>query len=135
MPSFLEQLGEEEARCWVQAHVAGSACSGVLIRAHLIPAQRIRRNTITLRSSIGRRWPVTVPEKAELDRIVWDRRVWVPMCGGVTGIGGHHGMVDARQLRIERAWIPAAVEEFAEEYGLGWSLEADYGPKEVADGR
>jgi hypothetical protein len=62
--------------------------------------------------------------------VLWDARCWVWMCGGPTGVGGHHGMLDyARTLRIPRHVLPPELEEFAVEYGLEWSLERDYGPK------
>ena len=142
----LNELGDEYRGAVVAARLAGP-CSGVLIRAHLIPKQRIAREFPhgAYRTEAGAWRPVprgTVDirelgltgEFLPLDGIVWDRRVWVPMCGGPMGNAGHHGMLDAggvNRLRIERAWLPAAVEEFAVEFGLEWSLEADYGPKET----
>ena len=81
-------------------------CDGRLIRGHLIPKQRVKR------------------EAKAAD--VWDARCWVPCCGGPTGIGGHHGMLDGGKIRLTRAELPPAVEEFAAEYGLVWSLQRDY---------
>ena len=86
--------------CWVAMNVdSPGPCDGYLVRAHLIPKQTIRRET----------------QGADL----WDDRVWVPVCGGPTGIGGHHGQLDySRTLRIPRDALPAAVEEFAFEHNL-----------------
>jgi hypothetical protein len=136
-------FADQGTSCWINDRVrAGQlprslvgSCDGVLIRGHLIPKQRITRERIGAEAR-RRRGESPLPQDAALlarplDAIVWDVRVWVPMCGGLTGIGGHHGKLDGWQLRIRRAWLPARVEEFAEEYGLGWSLERDYGPKET----
>ena len=94
----------------------------------------IRREIITARTSAaGGRWPVDTSQRAELARILWDERAWVPMCGGLTGCSGHHGALDtARTLRIRRDELPAAVEEFAAELGLTWWLEREYGPRAAA---
>lgn len=75
---------------------------------------------------------LTAATRAELDRVLWDERVVVPMCGGATGIGGHHGALDyARTLRIPRELLPHGVEDFAREFGLVWSLDRDYGARQV----
>jgi len=82
------------------------ACDGRLVRCHLIPKQ-------TIRGAGGD---------------VWDRRAWVWGCGGPTGVGGHHGMLDqSRKLRLPRSAIPAGVEELALELGLCWWLDETYG--------
>jgi hypothetical protein len=84
------------------------ACDGRLVRCHLIPKQKIQH--------------------AGGD--VWDPRSWVWGCGGPTGIGGHHGMLDhSRTLRLARHALPAGIEEFAYELGLMWYLEQEYGPR------
>jgi hypothetical protein len=83
-------------------------CAGRLVKAHLIPKQRIRRE-------VG----------AEH---MWDDRTWVWVCGGASGVNGHHGQLDfSRTMRIPRARLPRELEEFAAEHGLVWSLERDYG--------
>jgi hypothetical protein len=98
--------------CWVAEHVQNSGpCDGRLVRAHLIPKQLLRRERL----------------------FEWDPRVWVPVCGGPTGIGGHHGQLDhSRTLRIPREKLPAFVEQFADDNGIGWYLDREYGPKEMA---
>jgi hypothetical protein len=100
--------------CWVALNVIGCGpCDGRLVKAHLIPKQTIRRE-------VGREH-------------MWDDRVWVPVCGGPQGIGGHHGALDySRRLRIPRDRIPEMVEEFAAEHGLVWWLEREYGEREAA---
>jgi len=35
-------------------------------------------------------------------------------------------MLDGGKIRLTRAELPPAVEEFAAEYGLVWSLQRDY---------
>jgi hypothetical protein len=83
-------------------------CNGRLIRAHLIPKQVIHR------------------EAPEAD--IWDPRVYVLACGGGSGIGGHHGMLDfSRTIRIPRRLLPPGLEEFANQYGLAWYLDRHYG--------
>lgn len=116
-------------------------CDGRLIRAHLIPQGRIRwrfrRGAYRLAGETT--WTpvsrhVLVPDlgpgghSKPLDAVLWDERVWVPMCGGPTGIGGHHGQLDySGKLRIPRELLPPGLEEFAREHGLVWSLDRDYG--------
>lgn len=86
--------------CWVAANVSGAGpCDGRLIRAHLVPQQLLRRE-------LG----------VEGRRAAEDERSWVWCCGGAMGIGGHHGQLDySRTIKIPRALLPAAVEEFAAE--------------------
>jgi hypothetical protein len=94
-------------RCWL-AQFTDAPCDGKLRKCHLIPKQLIRR------------------EVGLID--VYDERTWVWGCGGITGCSGHHGALDvARTLRIPRDKIPAKVEAFAEEHGLGWWLDREYG--------
>lgn len=97
-------------------------CDGRLVKAHLIPKQRIKRDARFPNGLVGYDMPNVV-----LHPVVWDPRCWTWMCGGPTGLGGHHGAFDAKQIRIRRSHLPEGVEEFAREYGLEWSLERDYG--------
>jgi hypothetical protein len=117
------------AGCWVAEMLPGAGpCDGRLVKAHLIPKQRIRTETCArMHRELGRRWPLQPSEKALLYSILWDGRVWVPVCGGPTGIGGHHGMFDGQQLEVLRSMVPEACEEFAREHELVWSLDRDYG--------
>lgn len=126
--------GDKAPACWFAGREEAGPCDGVLIRAHLVPKQRIRRELDSRRARLRREGVerlgglLVIPESME-DGVVWDRRAWVPMCGGIMGNAGHHGAFDHRQLRIARGDLPAVVEEFAAEFGLEWSLERDYGPK------
>lgn len=98
--------------CWL-AQFTGRPCDGKLRKCHLIPKQVVKRE-------VGRNF-------------MWDERTWVWACGGPTGIGGHHGMLDAsRTLRIPRDRLPMKVEGFAEQHGLGWWLDREYGPRAEA---
>jgi len=135
--------------CWLARFGPDVPCDGRLVKAHLIPKQRIKRDfphgawlypdgttdKVLLRQrvqlapnaegALDARW-------LKQDELVWDERVWVPACGGPTGIGGHHGMLDGRNLRVPRAALPEGVEAYAAEYGLTWSLDRDYGLLEAA---
>ena len=100
--------------CFLAAHgqmVDGSdmpACTGRLIRAHLIPRQLLRRE--------GH------------DVLIPDRRTWVLACGGPTGAQGHHGMLDqSRTLWLPRRALPPLTEALADELGLAWYLDKEYG--------
>ena len=99
-----------EPRCFFE-HLGG--CEGRLVRAHLIPKQRIKREVLSISYNRTR-------------EILWDPRCWRWMCGGLTGLGGHHGQFDNKQIRIRYDELPAAVKEYAAQYGLEWSLERDY---------
>lgn len=114
MPELPRQSGGRRGRprCWFAALPGAGPCSGRLRKCHLVPAQLIRRE-------VGA-------------AAAWDSRTWVWGCGGPTGIGGHHGMLDvARTLRIPRHRLPAEVEKFAAEHRLGWWLDREYGPLEA----
>lgn len=113
------------------AHLGG--CQGRLVKAHLIPKQRIRRELVPARYPAGSSARKRFRER--VDGAVWDSRCWAWMCGGATGLGGHHGAFDAKQIELHRNDLPKGLEEFAVEYGLAWSLEADYGlPSNFSDG-
>jgi hypothetical protein len=91
-------------------------------RAHLIPKQRIRKEMkIRVRTADGRRSVSSAPDW--LFGIVWDERVVVRACRR------HHADWDNRVFNIARGEVPQACEEYAEEYGLTWSLDRDYGER------
>jgi hypothetical protein len=104
--------------CWL-AQFSEVPCDGHLVRAHLISKQRIRRELSMM----------TADDRYE---IIWDQRVWVPACGGISGLGGHHGALDGRILSVPRSALPEGLEAFAAEYGLTWSLDRDFGLREAA---
>lgn len=110
-------------------------CSGRLVRGHLLPRALMRRELrfgLVFEDGAWRKLQRTedryeLPYRSLTD-LVNDPRSWVPMCGGITGSGAHHGRVDySRTLRIPRSMIPAATEEFAAEIGLLWYLDREYG--------
>jgi hypothetical protein len=109
---------DERPSCWFE--YLGN-CDGRLVKAHLIPKQRIKRELGYFGGKGG--YPVAVADA------VWDERCWTWMCGGPTGIGGHHGAFDAKQIRIQPWGLPPSLLEYAQEYGLEWCLERDYGLK------
>jgi hypothetical protein len=111
--------------CWL-ARFSEQPCDGQLIRAHLIPKQRIKREW--MRRDV--RVMASPKDKLALELAIWDQRVWVPACGGPMGNAGHHGAFDSKQLYVPRWALPPGVEEYAREYGLVWSLDRDYGVAE-----
>lgn len=107
-PSERSAVANRAKKCWFASLPGAGPCDGKLRKCHLIPAQTIKRE-------VG---------KAH----VWDPRVWVWGCGGPMGISGHHGQLDSsRTLRVPRDRVPGDVEWFAEEFGLGWWLDREYG--------
>ncbi len=128
--------------CWF-ANLPGESagdCVGRLVRCHLIDQQQIRKafpkgaiwHDGRWISRLESRFITDLPDKplfrmpAELAQ---DPRSWRPGCGGLTGIGGHHGMFDQtaiRPLRVPRALIPVDVEEYAAELGLTTWLDRTY---------
>lgn len=89
-------------------------CHGHLVRAHLIPRQVFRRELPSLRAQ----------------EAIEDPRSYVMACGGLQGVSGHHGMLDySRTLRVPREALPPGLEDLAEELGLGWYLDREYGER------
>lgn len=135
--------------CWVAEHVVlPGPCEGRLQRAHLVPQQLIKRDmggpTALSCDVCGARPGEPCRNLAASGRalganrhhearrgawkgLLWDARCWVPMCEM-----HHHALDFKRVLRIPRDALPAAVEEFAAEYGFTNWLEREYGPLELA---
>jgi hypothetical protein len=102
-----EERRHWDGGCWF-VRFADTPCDGRLVRCHLISRQQLRR--------------------AGYPELVEDPRTWVPGCGGPTGIGGHHGQLDfSRTLRVPLFALPTATLLLAEEIGLDWWLEREYG--------
>jgi hypothetical protein len=98
-------LPVEVPECWL-AQFSDTSCSGRLERAHLIRAQTVRREVSRDRA------------------IVWDERIVRWACHL------HHGQFDqTRALRVPRSALPASVEQFAADHGLGWFLDRTYGER------
>lgn len=107
---------EENPACFLAAHghlEKGGAlppCEGLLVRCHLIDQQELNRRGLE----------------------VGDPATYVAGCGGLTGLGGHHGMFDGgspNKLRLRFADLPPNTVRFAEEHGLVPWLERKYGPR------
>jgi hypothetical protein len=93
--------------CWL-ATFSDKPCQGPMDRAHLIAKQRLKR------------------EVSGDPRLVWHPSLWVWACRR------HHGDFDNRVLRVGRGDLPVGLEGAAEILGLGWMLDADYGPLDAA---
>jgi hypothetical protein len=129
--------------CWFAATLDGiGPCEGRMDRAHLIPAQLLRRELGGAESvacpecHVGPGQPCFKYSTKRLPHLAresaWGEVLWSPV---VPGCRRHHGMLDhSRQIRIPRGLLPASVEEFAAEHGLTWWIERTYGggPWEVA---
>jgi hypothetical protein len=107
--------------CFFASLPDAGPCDGRLVRCHLIPRQKIRREARALSGeSLAR----------VIDGLVRDGRCWVWGCGGPMGQGGHHGQFKPDGPRpIPRHRLPPGLEEFAEETGLEWWLDYTYGPR------
>lgn len=123
--------------CFLAAF-ARTACSGQLVRAHLIPKRLLKQAWAeTHHEDLRNGQRRLTGKQADL---IWDERSWVWACGGPMGNAGHHGELDhARSLRISRAALPPAVEELAAELDallgremFGVWLDREYGPRAVA---
>ena len=104
------------------AHLGG--CEGRLVKAHLVPKQTLAREyqSATYRAIVGPPggWTVGILQRS-LHEVLWDSRCWRWMCGGPTGIGGHHGQFDAKQIRLDEH--PADLLEYLREYDLEWMAD------------
>ncbi len=95
--------------CFLAKFAPETPCEGRLVRCHLIAKQTLRKEALP-----------------------GSYRTWVWGCGGIMGNAGHHGMLDhSRTLRVPREALPADVEEFAADHGLGWYLDREYGLRVV----
>lgn len=91
----------------------GPDCRGRLQWHHVVPRQRIRRAWKSEQAAHRRGenpYPWPLYRALNDDR----NRVWLCVF--------HHGQVEMRKLYVDP---PESAREFAREYGLEWSLEAD----------
>lgn len=95
-------------QCWL-AEFSDMECFGRLRKVHLLPKQTLKR--------------------AGLDP--WHPAVWVPACGGLTGLSGHHGEFDGYRLTVPRSALSWELEEFARDNNLDWYLDRRF-PVEAA---
>lgn len=103
------------AACWFASVPGSGPCRGTLVRCHLLPQALLRRHC-------GEGW----------ERYALDPRSWVPGCGGLLGIAGHHGQFDSYRLTVQRHMLPPEVEDLAAELGLLAWLDRRYGALECA---
>ena len=125
--------------CWLAKLDGAGPCDGRLIRAHLIPQRLLKREFPdgAWLAAHSEQWIADAPVEADDDwahrtlrEILRDSRSWVAACGGISGLGGHHGMLDSsRRLRIPRDRIPQGTEDLAAELGLVWFLDRTYGAR------
>ena len=99
------------------AHLGG--CEGRLVKAHLIPKQALKRELATKlwKGGMGQ-----VDAREAAIGLAWDGSVWRWMCGGPTGLGGHHGQFDAKQIRLDG--LPEDLVGFLREWDLEWMAGA-----------
>ena len=107
------------------AHLGG--CEGRLVKAHLVPKQTLRRE-LRYRGTLDPEKPSGAVERW-LHEVIWDERCWRWMCGGPTGLGGHHGQYDAKQVRIPREQVPPDLVAFLAEHGLEWMVDKYLGER------
>lgn len=94
-------------RCFFIDFPDAGPCDGRLVRAHLVKQQ------VLTREGHGRRRH--------------DPRSWVWCCGGPTGIGGHHGMLDrSLKVRIPPNMLPSGFLTMMEEIGMTWYVDRYY---------
>lgn len=139
-----EIVHDELLACFFAGWPDVTPCEGQLVRAHLIAKGRIKKAFRNGAWRDGERWINRIPDEAlddpetiaawrhlTLEEIQADRRCWIPVCGGLTGIGAHHGQLDnpSSKLRLTRAQLTLDVEEFAAEFGFEALLDREYGPR------
>lgn len=128
--------GEEP--CYLAAHGVMAnpretmlPCSGLLVRAHLIPQQTLLREIIDPMNRLKEPTKFRALRKTpESLAILWDPRVWVWACGGPMGNGAHHGLFDHGRISLPRQALPDGLVEFAHQYGITWAIERRYGTTE-----
>ena len=151
--------------CWFAEWVEDAGpCEGRLVRCHLIDQQKMRQefpHGVVLGwryTDDGRpvpcwkraaKWEAEKVQRAlscgseapfrlrSLEVLQQDPRGWVRGCGGITGIGGHHGRFDSAphdstRLVVPRRLIPEGTEEFAGELELGVWMDDIYGERSLS---
>lgn len=114
--------------CFFAGLPGAGECDGPLRVCHLIKKQVITREAFTREHR--QRYASDAAACGALARLVTDERCWVPGCGGPMGNAGHHGAFKPDGPRgIPRALLPAGLEEFAAELGLGWYLDRTFGER------
>lgn len=139
--------------CWL-AQFTDTPCEGALVRCHLLERQKLRQaypdGALALEGLLRTLWrcdlieeipervyypihlweqtvyPAGIAPAFTLDSLADDPRLWRPGCGGITGIGGHHGLLDGFKLKPPRSAIPEETLDAARELGLLWAIERDH---------
>jgi hypothetical protein len=91
------------------SHLGG--CQGpTMVKAHLVPKSRLK---VELRGRV---------EPEELWSLLWHPAVWRWMSGGLSNLAGHHGMFDAKQIKLDEP--PEDLVEFLRGLDLEWMVDA-----------
>lgn len=128
-----------EPRCFFEDWPGAGPCSGALIRAHLINQSYLKRtypHGVVLEDGQWRRLGrhedrYQLPYRSARD-LCDDPRSWVPCCGGINGLGQHHGLFDSFRLHIPRERLPVGFVEFCLELGEGRYLDRVFGEERRA---
>lgn len=139
-----------KAECWFRDLARAGPCEGALVRCHLIDQQEMRKRFPKGAVKIDGRWFSVQrlrrpdPEMSELAHLIddepvrrtleelqADERSFVPGCGGLVGLSGHHGRFDfaahdRSRLIVPRSMLPAETIEYAAELELTPWLERTY---------
>jgi hypothetical protein len=128
--------------CWLAAF-SETPCDGPLVRAHLLTRQRLRlelpegavwlsgrEKALSWRAVqrdglLERPGAPRVLRRMSLRQLQEDERLWVPACGGSTGLEGHHGEWDGLRLTVPRVKVPPEMLAFVDELGLTAFLKRD----------
>lgn len=105
----------QEEGCWPSKLPGAGPCDGRLVRCHLIDQQLLRKE-----------FPNGFQGRPLLTLLA-DPDIWVWGCGGISGVGGHHGQIDGHKLQIRRDQLPPNVERAAAMLALDWWLDRRYG--------
>ena len=86
-------------RCFFEGWPGAGPCDGRLIRAHIVPRSLLKSSFyygVVLEDGAWRKLGRTEDrydlEHRSLQDLVDDERSWVPCCGGMVGLAGHHGL-------------------------------------------
>lgn len=124
--------------CWFKGLPDAGPCEGRLRLCHLVPKSLLKREfphgVVVVESTVTtslRRAARHEELGISLLELVEDRRCWVSGCGGLGyGNAGHHGQFKPDGPKpIPRHRLPAVLEQFAAELGLGWWLDRTYGER------
>lgn len=121
--------------CWFYPIPGSGPCEGRLVRCHLIPKQLFRQHFPRGAYFHDGQWVEAGQAHARLDlpplatlpyrtrrALQDDPRASVYGCGGMVGLGGHHGAYDGHKLRVSYSRLPPGARQYARELGLDWWL-------------